>query len=162
MKHRHPIRASQRPSRIRRIPGLLLLALPFAGGCYTYTQVGVETVAPGEPVRIRVFERAVDRLPAQLERRTQVEGTIIDLDDGWVNLLPELGSVTTDPVALAVSDIETVSRRELSRNRTGLAVAAGAALGVGMLFWIEGEPAGTGGAGPITQFMLGWSLPMAR
>lgn len=136
---------------------LLALALPLAAGCYTYTQVGVETVAPGEAVRLRVFEQAVDRLPAQLERRTQVEGTVVDLEAGRLNLLPELGSVTTDPIALSVSDIEAIARRELDRTRTWVAVAVGAALGVGLLLSIEGEPAATSG-GPITEFMTGWSL----
>ena len=144
-------------SRHRRLLVLLVLALPFAGGCYTYTQVGVESVAPGEAVRLRVFEQAVDRLPAQLERRTQVEGTVVDLDAGRLNLLPELGSVTTDPVSFAVSDIEAISRRELEQTRTWVAVAVGAALGLGLLLSIEGEPAGTSG-GPITEFMTGWTL----
>ena len=156
MKPGNPV-PLQRGSRHRRLLVLLVLALPFAGGCYTYTQVGVEGVAPGEAVRLRVFEQAVDRLPAQLERRTQVEGTVVDRDGSRLNLLPELGSVTTDPVSFAVSDIEAISRRELDRTRTWVAVAVGAALGVGLLLSIEGEPAGTSG-GPITEFMTGWTL----
>lgn len=135
---------------------LLALALPLAAGCYTYTQVGVETVAPGEAVRLRVFDQAVDRLPAQLERRTQVEGTVVGLDSSRLNLLPELGSVTTEPVAFAIPDIAAISRRELNRTRTWLAAGVGAALGVALLLSIEGEPAGTSG-GPITEFMTGWS-----
>lgn len=145
----------------RRLRVLLVLALPFVGACYSYTRVAVESVAPGEAVRLRVFEQAVDRLPAQLERRTQVEGTVVNLEDGRLNLLPELGSATTDPVALAVSDIEAISRRELSQTRTWIAVAVGAALGAGLLLSIEGEPAGTSG-GPITEFMLGWTLRLSR
>ena len=136
---------------------LFALALPLATGCYTYTQVGVETVAPGEAVRLRVFEQAVDWLPAQLERRTQVEGTVVDLEGGRLNLLPELGSAVTDPVSFSISDIEAISRRELNQTRTWAAVGVGAALGLGLLLSIEGEPAGTGG-GPITEFMTGWSL----
>ena len=65
--------------------------------------------------------------------------------------------MTTDPVVFALSDIETISRRELNPTRTWLAAGVGAALGVGLLLSIEGEPASTGG-GPITEFMLGWSL----
>lgn len=161
MKHRHPIRASQLPSRLRRIPVLLLLVLPLVGACYSYTQVGVDSVAPGEAVRLRMFDQAVDRLPAQLERRTQIEGTIVDIDGGRLDLLPELGSATTDPVALAVPDIEAISRRELNQTRTWIAVAIGAALGVGLLLSIEGEPAATSG-GPITEFMTGWTLWRGR
>ncbi len=143
---------------MRRLPALL--ALPLVGACFTYTGVGVEDVAPGESVRIRVFERAAGRLPARLERRTQFEGTVVDLDGERLNLLPELGSAATDPLSVEVSDIQAVSRRELNRGRTWLAVGAGAALGAGVLLWIEGEPAGTGGGGPITEFMLGWTLPL--
>ncbi|MCY3706701.1 MAG: hypothetical protein OXH08_14575 [Gammaproteobacteria bacterium] len=157
MKPGNPVQPFRCRSRQCRLRVLLALVLPLATGCYTYTQVGVETVAPGEAVRLRVFEQAVDRLPAQLERRTQVEGTVVDLDAGRLNLLPELGSVTTDPIALPVSDIEAIARRELDRTRTWVAVAVGAALGVGLLLSIEGEPAGTSG-GPITEFMTGWSL----
>lgn len=157
MKHGNPIQSFLRQSPLRRFRVSLLLVLPFVGACYTYTGVGVENVAPGEAVRLRVFEQAVDRLPAQLERRTQIEGTVVDLDSGHLNLLPELGSVTTDPVALAVSDIEAISRRELNQTRTWISVAVGAALGVGLLLSIEGEPAATSG-GPITEFMTGWSL----
>ena len=157
MKPGKPVRPCQCHSPLRRFRVFLVLALPLLGACYTYTQVGVETVAPGEAVRLRVLEQAVDRLPAQLERRTQIEGTVVDLDGGRINLLPELGSVATDPVAVAVSDIEAISRRELNQARTWIAVAVGAALGVGLLLSIEGEPASTSG-GPITEFMTGWSL----
>ena len=148
-------------SRLGRLRVILVLALPLAGACYSYTQVGVESVTPGEAVRLRVFDQAVDRLPAQLERRTQVEGTVVDLDAGRLNLLPELGSVTTEPVALAVSDIAAISRRDLNRTRTWLAAGVGAALGVGLLLSIEGEPASTSG-GPITEFMTGWTLRLGR
>lgn len=161
MKHGKSVQPFQCHSPLRRLRMFLVLALPLVGGCYTYTQVGVETVAPGEAVRLRVFEQAVDRLPARLERRTQIEGTVVDLDGGRINLLPELGSVTTDPVSLAIPDIEAISRRELNQARTWIAVAVGAALGVGLLLSIEGEPASTSG-GPITEFMTGWSLQLSR
>jgi hypothetical protein len=139
----------------------VVLALPLVSACYSYTQVGVESVAPGEAVRLRVFEQAVDRLPPQLERRTQVEGTVVDVDARRLNLLPELGSAATDPVSFAVPDIAAISRRELNRTRTWVAVGVGAALGLGVLLSIEGEPAGTTG-GPITEFMLGWTLQLSR
>ncbi len=166
LNRRNPVRTSRRrcafPGRLPRVATLLLpLVLPLATGCYSYTQVGVETVAPGEAVRLRVFDQAVDRLPAQLERRTQVEGTVVDLDAGRLDLLPELGSVTTDPVSFAVSDIEAISRRELNQTRTWLAAGVGAALGVGLLLSIEGDPASAGG-GPITEFMLGLTLHLSR
>ena len=157
----HPVSSSQCPGRLPRLAVLLLFVLPFASACFTYTEVGLDSVAPGDPVRIRMFEQAADRFPAQLERRTQVEGTVVELDDARLSLLPELGSVTTDPVALAVSDIETVLRRELNQTRTWVAAGVGAALGVGLLLAIEGEPASTTG-GPITEFMWGWSLPFGR
>lgn len=157
MKHGNPVQPLRRQSRFRRLRVFLVLVLPFLSACYSYTQVGVESVAPGEAVRLRVFAQAVDRLPAQLERRTQVEGTVVDLDGGRLNLLPELGSAVTDPVSLAISDIEAISRRELNQARTWAAVGVGAALGLGLLLSIEGEPAGTTG-GPITEFMTGWSL----
>lgn len=161
MKPGNPVQPFRCRSRQCRLRVLLAVALPLATGCYTYTQVGVETVAPGEAVRLRVFEQAVDRLPAQLERRTQVEGTVVGLDDGRLNLLPELGSVTTEPVVFAIPDIAAISRRELNRTRTWLAAGVGATLGVGLLLSIEGEPAGTSG-GPITEFMTGWSLRLSR
>ena len=161
MKPGNPVQPFRCRSRQCRLRMLLALALPFASGCYTYTQVGVETVAPGEAVRLRVFEQAVDRLPAQLERRTQIEGTVVDLDAGRLNLLPELGSVTTEPVSLAVSDIAAISRRDLNRTRTWLAAGVGAALGVGLLLSIEGEPASTSG-GPITEFMTRLTLRLSR
>ena len=138
-----------------------LLALPLASACFTYTEVGIESVAPGESVRVQVYEQAIDRLPAELERRTQVEGTVVDRESSRLNLLPELGSPVTAPVSLAVADIETIFRRELSQSRTWLVAGVGAALGVGLLLAIEGEPAGTEG-GPITEFMLGWSLSLGR
>ncbi len=138
-----------------------MFSLPFASACFTYTEVGIESVTPGQSVRVRVYEQAVDRLPAELERRTQVEGTVVDRESSRLNLLPELGSPVTEPVSLAIGDIETVSRRELNRTRTWLAVAVGAALGTGLLLSIEGEPASTNG-GPITEFMLGWTLPLSR
>ena len=160
MNPRNPVRTS--PARRSRSQlALVVLALPLFSACYSYTQVGVESVAPGEAVRLRVFEQAVDRLPAQLERRTQVEGTVVDLDAARLDLLPELGSVTTDPVSFAVSDIADISRRELNRTRTWLTAGAGAALGLGLLLAIEGEPASAEG-GPITEFMLGLTLPLGR
>lgn len=158
-------------SRVRRSPRrgmfscrltLLVLSLPLASACFSYTEVGVAVVSPGDPVRIRVFDEAVDRLPAELERATQVEGMVVDVEDSRLNLLPELGSVSTDPVSLALSDIQTISRRELSATRTWIAVGVGVALGAGMLLTIEGEPAGPDGSPPITGFMLGGSLPLGR
>ncbi len=160
MNSRIPVRTSSGVRGRARLPAVLALALPLVGACYSYTQVGVEGVAPGEAVRVQVFEQAVDRLPAELERRTRVEGTVVDVDAGRLDVLPELGSVTTDPVSFAVSDIAAISRRELSPARTWLAVGVGAALGAGLLLWIEGEPASTGDGGPITQFLLGWRLPL--
>lgn len=157
MTQGNPAQPFRCPSRSRRLGVFLGLALPLVTGCYSYTQVGMESVAPGEAVRLRVFDQAVDRLPPQLERRTQVEGTVVDMEGGRLNLLPELGAVTTEPVAFAISDIEAISRRELNRTRTWLAAGLGAALGLGLLLSIEGEPAGTTG-GPITEFMTGWSL----
>lgn len=157
----HPVSSSPGPSRLPRLPVLLLVALPLASACFTYTEVGLERVAPGDPVRIRMFEQAADRLPAQLERRTQVEGTVVEFDDARLSLLPELGSPASDPVALAVSDIETVLRRELNQTLTWVAAGVGAALGIGLLLAIEGEPASTTG-GPITEFMWGWSLSFGR
>ncbi len=158
----NPVRPSTCRGKLPRFAVLLVLALPLASACFTYTEVGMESVAPGDPVRIRVFEQAADRLPAQLERRTQVEGTVVELDGARLSLLPELGSPATDPVSLALSDINVISRRELNQTRTWLAAGVGAALGAGVLLWIEGEPASTGEGGPITEFMWGWSLPFGR
>ena len=138
-----------------------MLSLPLVSACFTYTEVGIESVAPGESVRVQLDEQAIDRIPAELERRTQIEGTVVDLQSSRLNLLPELGSPVTAPVSLAVSDIQTVARRELSQSRTWLAVGVGSALGVGLLLRIEGEPGATTG-GPITEFMLGWSLSLGR
>ncbi len=157
----NPVRSLPFAARLLRRLALWLLALPLASACFTYTEVGVASVAPGATVRIRVFDEAADRLPAELERRTEVEGTVVNIDGSRLSLLPELGSAVTAPVSLAVSDIQTVARRELSQSRTWLAVGVGAALGVGLLLAIEGEPAGTEG-GPITEFMLGWSLSLGR
>ena len=156
----NPFRPALRRGMSRRLT-VLMLSLPLASACFTYTEVGIESVAPGESVRVQVFEQSIDRLPAELERRTQVEGTVIELDGARLSLLPELGSTATDPLSLAVSDIETVLRRELNQTRTWVATGVGAALGVGLLLAIEGEPAATAG-GPITEFMWGWSLPFGR
>ena len=157
----NPVRSLPFAARLLRRLALWLLALPLASACFTYTEVGIESVAPGESVRVQVYEQAIDRLPAELERRTQVEGTVVDRESSRLNLLPELGSPVTAPVSLAVADIETIFRRELSQSRTWLVAGVGAALGVGLLLAIEGEPAGTEG-GPITEFMLGWSLSLGR
>ena len=153
-----------RPAPRRGISGrltVLVLSLPLASACYTYTEVGIEGVAPGESVRVQIYEQAVDRIPAELERRTQVEGTVVDRESTRLDLLPELGSPVTEPVSLAIADIEIVSRRELNQARTWLAAGVGAALGVGLLLSIEGDPASTGG-GPITEFMLGLTLHLSR
>ena len=161
MKHGNPSQSFHCRSQLHRLRVFVVLALPFVGACFTYTEVGIESVAPGESVRIQVDEEAVDRIPAELERRTQVEGTVINRENSWLNLLPELGSPVTEPVSLAIADIETVARRELDQTRTWLSVAVGAALGVALLLSIEGEPASTDG-GPITEFMVGWSLGLVR
>jgi hypothetical protein len=149
---------------------LLLVALLFLGGCYQYTTVPLDSLAPPQEVRVRVTGEQADRLEEATAGQVSrlVEGRVAQLLEETllldVNLsLPQAGTRSMDlaqRVDLPFSGILEVEEKTFSRNRTALVVGGGVALvGVALATWVIRSGGETGGDLPPSDEM--W-LPLPR
>lgn len=140
---------------VHRLGALLPLALCL--GCYSYRPAPVETLAPGDQVRVLVSRELTDALrdaiPGDARR---VEGQVVQPGD---TLLLEVAAgvrqvgfhsrTLTQRLGLPRDAVLDVERRRLDRTRT-LAVSATAGLVVGAITWkiLSGETGGYVNVGP--------------
>lgn len=131
-------------SILRALP---LAALLCVGGCYHYTTVPLDTLAPSQEVRVRVTGEQADRLEEATAGQVSrvVEGRVAQLLAETllldVNLsLPQAGTRSMDlaqRVDLPFSAILEVEERGFSRGRTGALVGGAAALvGITLATWV--------------------------
>src|SRR5690606_41050282 len=66
---------------------VLVLCLLTGSGCYSYSTVAIEDVAPGTPVRLRVTGAEADRLAeVRLSDDREVPGTLLQQQNGAILL----------------------------------------------------------------------------
>lgn len=135
--------------RVPRGPRLCLLATALLlGGCYSYVPVRLESVEPGQAIRLRVSAEEAERLaPARLTDSRLVDGVLVGAQGDRLLLDTTVGSADplrggrtfTQRLDVALGQIFEVELRQKDRLRTGLAVGAGAAaVGVGVAAALTG------------------------
>lgn len=126
-----------RPERILLVVGVLL-----ATGCYTYVPTRLETVQPGEAVRIRMSPEAAERLePVRLTDLRIMDGILVEQNSGELFVDTSVGQLDrergarafTQRVNVALGEVIEVELRQRDNLKTGallggLGVAAGIAL----------------------------------
>jgi len=129
----------------------VLTGLLAGPACYTYAPVEPGEITPEMTVRVELAEESVER---------RVEGTVFSVEPGALSVLPESRpGGDPSPRTLRFADVEVVQVRSFDSRRTALVVAAGAAVGIGVLLAAEGNPADTRGPGGGGDFNV---LPLLR
>lgn len=129
--------------------GLLVLACIIAAqGCYSYVPTRVETVQPGEAVRIRITQEEAERLePVRLSDLRVMDAVMVRPErDEWLvettvgRLDPQRGTrPLVQRVSLPLGEILEVEARRRDNLKTGAAVgAAGVAVGFGIAAALRG------------------------
>lgn len=131
---------------------LLGAGLVMSVGCYSYLPTRVESVAPGQEVRIRLTPEQVDSL-VEVRRSTSpsLEGTILQRNDGELTI--DTHVTRQDPLSgqrallqtldLPLDGIVQVELREPDRMKTGLLVGG---LVVGTVLAVITATSGEGGS----------------
>jgi hypothetical protein len=140
-------------------PIVIVVGTLLASGCHVYTPATLETIHPGEGVRVRLSAEATDRLEAVrfTDDRLMV-GTLVQespaalLFETAVSRNPDPtrgGRLLTQRIDLTPGDILEVERRSVSRARTGALIAGvGAGIGVVVAGILQGGGRGDGGEPP--------------
>jgi hypothetical protein len=143
--------------------GLLIPALAFCSGCYSYAPIAPEAVPPGTVVRARVTSDASDRLSAFLGAPVgrELNGTLHSASpDSLVMEVPSVADVSSpgslrtlyQRVTVARRDVLELETRTLDRMRTGaIATVAAVVAGAVLAKALRGEPGidrPPGGGGP--------------
>ena len=156
---------------------LAVTAVALLSGCFRYVPAEVGTLPPGNQVRLELTRVAFAELPELPDNSgPDLSGTLVRMDDERlfvrVPINVRMGGLVTQTVqqelAIPASGIVQLERRELSRKRTGLAVAGGlATLGVIFLSFRESDenpelperpPEEEAGVGFIARTLPIWSI----
>jgi hypothetical protein len=140
---------------------LVVLALLAAPACYTYSPGSVESITPGEEVRVRVTREAAARLePALASQETTLEGQVVRAENGslWLDVISASRHIgfhverMSQTVNLEDAETLTVEIKTLDRPRTFVAVGV-VALVSGAIAWkaLSGESGGNTSQGPGGQ-----------
>jgi hypothetical protein len=158
---------------IRRERLLLPALLVLLTGCYSYVPASLETVSPGDQVRVRISAVAADRLePVRFTTAREMDGAIVRFDDDQLYFDAIIRTVDatgitamfTQRLNLATTEVQDVQHRRLDVLKTGAAVSGGAFLLGGAAYAVSrGLLRGrTGEYEPIemhSPFRLRWSIP---
>jgi hypothetical protein len=126
-----------RPERILLVAGILL-----ATGCYSYVPTRLETVQPGEAVRIRMSPEAAERLePVRLTDLRIMDGILVAQNPSELFVDTSVGQLDrerggrafTQRVNVALGEVIEVELRQRDNLKTGallggLGVVAGVAI----------------------------------
>ena len=127
-------------SRLRwGVPLLLMLALPFASGCYQYAPVAYPTLAVDSEVRAHLSLAEIERLGLNelvpIEART-VEGKVLRNEPDTLALLVRVTSAQdwgfrdrdlNQRLSILWNSILELELKELNRGKTGMLAGIGAA-----------------------------------
>ena len=157
-----------RPTRI-----LLFAGLALASGCYSYVPARLESVEPGQAVRVRLSPEAADRLESiRLTDLRIMDGVVVTEGNGELLVDTPVGRL--DPltgsrsfmqrVNVPVGEIVEIEFRERDNLKTGAAVGAAAvAAGIAITIALRGGGGrrdGDPGPGPVEdrRFPIGFRL----
>jgi len=127
---------------------LLAAGLLMATGCYSYVPTRLESVQPGDPVRITVSLEEVERLEAvRLTSSREIDGTVVRSDGNTLLIDTPVGRL--DPLTggrsfmqrldVPVGEIRDIEQRKRDNIRTALAIGSLAvASGVVIYTTLEG------------------------
>lgn len=143
-----------RPAR-----ALLVASMILVTGCYTYTPTRLDTIRPGQDVRVRLSGEATDRLEAvRFTDDRLMTGTLVEESPAELifetavrqTATPMQGArALTQRLDLSPADILEVETRSLSNSRTGALVAAiGAGVGAIVIAAIQGGGGNQNGGDP--------------
>jgi hypothetical protein len=152
---------------------LLPAALIISTGCYSYVPTRLESVEPGDHVRLRISAVAADRLePVRFTTTRDVDGAIVRHENGEVYLDAFIRTVDargttavfTQRINLPDSDVQAVEYRRLDRLKSGAAAAGlGAVLAGAAYVIIHGDLGSTTEYQPVemrrSPFRLQFSIP---
>lgn len=137
---------------------LLLAVSVVSAGCFSYQPARLETVSPGQAVRVRISPEEADRLmELRLTDDRLVDGVLVS--NGGDGMLLDTRVGVNDPqrgtralvqrITLPSSEIREVELKRLDWLRTG-ALAGGVAVGVGVVIAaaLEGGGGKEGPGGP--------------
>lgn len=133
-----------KPTKFSFLRATLALAVPLTG-CLTLQALPLETVEPGQQVRVRLAApRDVDIGTVTVRDVIVVEGSILETSDGGATILtrwveseagsrhPSLG----DRVRVDASELAAIEAERVEGGKTALAVVGSAALFAGAMFAI--------------------------
>ena len=159
-----------RPERI-----LLAASVILATGCYTYVPTRLESVQPGDPIRVRISPEAAERLePVRLTDLRIMDGVVVDEASGELFLDTSVGRLDrerggrafTQRVNVSLGEILEVESRERDNLKTGALLGAlGVAAGLAIVASLQdgGGLQRPDGGGEIedrrTPFVLKFRLP---
>lgn len=132
--------------------GSRCLAVSFlcsATACYSYVPARIDTVGPGEAVRVTITREAAQRMEMALaQQETKIEGEVVGVDPGslWLNVSTSTRQRgfqferMAQTVEFDWNETVDIERKVLSKGRTYLAIGAAAA-GVTAIAWtaLSGE-----------------------
>ncbi len=114
----------------------VLLVLLLGTGCYSYSEVALEDIPPGTPVRLRVTGAEADRLAElRMSDEREVPGTLLRRDADMLLLDTPIaaadatarGGTLVQRLEIPVSQVQEAGVRRLDHLRTAALVGAVAA-----------------------------------
>lgn len=147
---------------------VLMLALPFLGGCYAYADIDGAAVSPGSTVRVSLDRaEAVRQIDALGGLRERVEGRVTEQTTESALALtvrqaatPAAGGRFNAFVVLPWSSLTGVEVKRFSPQRTALAAAAAGAVVVATLSVLNAITDGDPSEGPNTNDAV--RIPLIR
>jgi hypothetical protein len=134
--------------------GAIALLLVASSGCYSYAEIPVDAVRPGQAVRVTLDRaEALRRAEEREEFQQQVTGTVTEqttAESLGLSYVGTRGSDFRDFMLVNWASIEQVEGREISWLRTGGLAAIGAVVAVAILE-IADNSSGAPGEGGINE-----------
>lgn len=127
--------------------GLAIVSLLGLTGCYSYQPVIRDDLSPGDPVRLRLSAAAAEELSDRVGLPVRsLEGPLLRMtpdslrvETGWgAYLAGTVFEARRDTLQFHRNQVLEVDRRDFSRVRTGILIAALAAVGVAIIQSIGG------------------------
>ena len=151
-----------RNSWVRRHAWLAAIQL-LCPGCFAYVATELDTVPPGEDVRVHLSQEGLGDL-AEFAPGLRMDGTLLRADGDELILRVRVTDQTVgimtrslgQDLTIPASRIARVERRELDRRRTWLTAGIGAA-GVAMLLTSFGEGVANPELPPVEEDPAGFT-----
>lgn len=145
--------------------------LVMVTGCYSYSPAQLETIAPGQAVRVRLTAEEAARLePIRVTDARLMEGVVVQRSGSELLMDSHVGSL--DPqrgtrsliqrINVPVGEIQEVELRRLDTLKTGATVGGFALATTAIILAARGGGiGGRDGGGDLPEFR-GWDIPALR